>query len=450
VKKLLNKLNFEQRLLLLILLSTLPQTGILFSWLYTSKSSSLQWTIACLVVLLLVVGVSVLYQQVVHPLRTISNLLASLREEDFSTRAKGANPDDALGQVFLEINTLSSILQEQRLGALEATSLLRTVMEEIDVAVFTFDHEQRLKLVNRTGQKLLGQPAERLLDRTADELKLAHCLEGEPVRTLQGAFPGGLGRWSMRRSTFWQSGRQRHLLVMADLSRALREEERQAWQRLVRVLGHEINNSLTPIKSISGSLSGILGKEQLPLDWREDLTQGLSVIASRAEALARFMAAYTRLARLPIPKLQPVDLAPWLQRLVGMEVRLPIALKPGPDVIVNADSDQLEQLVINLLRNAVDATLEAQNNPVDRADGPPVTVAWKKTARQVQLEICDSGPGLANAANLFVPFFTTKQGGSGIGLVLSRQIAEAHGGTLTLENRTDAGGCVARLILPLT
>ena len=448
MKKLLNKLGFERKFLLLILLCILPQTAILFSLLYTSKSSSLRWTLAILVVLLLVLGVSLLYQQVVHPLRTISNLLASLREEDFSTRARGASPDDALGQVFLEINTLSSILQEQRLGALEATSLLRTVMEEIDVAVFTFDHEQRLKLVNRTGQKLLGQPAERLMDRTAEDLKMAHCLEGEPVRTLQEAFPGGLGRWSMRRSTFWQSGRQRHLLVMADLSRALREEERQAWQRLVRVLGHEINNSLTPIKSISGSLSGILGREQLPLDWKEDLTQGLGVIAARAEALARFMAAYTRLARLPTPKLQPVELAPWVRRLIGMEVRLPIALKPSPDVIVNADSDQLEQLVINLLRNAVDAALETQTHPVDRAD-EPVTVGWKKAARQVQLEIHDTGPGLANASNLFVPFFTTKQGGSGIGLVLSRQIAEAHGGTLTLENRTDASGCIARLILPL-
>ena len=404
---------------------------------YTPK---VQWTLTVLIVSFWWGAAHALRQRVRFPLQTIANLLAALGEGDYSIRARGARRDDVLGDVLLEINSLGETLREQRLGVLEATALLRNVMAEIDVAIFAFDASGRLRLVNRAGERLLARPAERLLGLSAGDLGLAECLRGEPARTIQLTFPGGVGRWGVRRSTFRERGVAHQLLVLSDLSQALREEERLAWQRLVRVLGHELNNSLTPIKSVAGSLESLLTRAPRPADWEDDMQRGLSIIASRSEALSRFMQAYARLARLPPPRFQPVDVGTWVRRVVGLETRLPVRLEPGPQLTIEADKDQLEQLLINLLRNAVDAALET---------GGGVEVGWTKTFAYLELWVRDEGPGLSNTTNLFVPFFTTKPGGSGIGLVLCRQIAEAHSGALTLENRRDGPGCEARLRLPL-
>ena len=385
-----------------------------------------------------------LREQVVRPLQTVSNLLAALREGDYSIRARGAGYDDALGEVLVEVNALGATLREQRLGALEATALLRAVMSEIDVAVFAFDAGERLRLVNRAGERLLGQKAARLLGRRAEELGLRECLNagggGDGRQTLQLSFPGGAGRWGVVRSAFRQRGTPHRLLVLTDLSRALREEESQAWQRIVRVLGHELNNSLAPIKSLAGSLSTLIERAPRPDDWELDARRGLDIIAARADALSRFMASYALLARLPPPRRRAVELGPLVRRVASLEPRLRVRLEPGPEVRVEADADQLEQLLINLLRNGVDAALET---------GGGVAVGWRRNGTHLEVWVEDEGPGLADTASLFVPFFTTKQGGTGVGLVLSRQIAEAHGGTLTLENRRDARGVTARLRLPL-
>jgi nitrogen fixation/metabolism regulation signal transduction histidine kinase len=434
------RLKYETRLTLLTLAGGLPAVALAVVLLWTSGLDPKLRGLLAVLVLALWWGFALAVRvRVVHPLRTLSNLLATLREEDFSFRARGGRPDDALGEAMREANALSETLREQRLGALEATALLRTVMAEIDVAIFTFDSDDRLRLINRAGERLLGRPAERLLGCHAGEIGLAECLEEGPPRTISKAFAGGVGRWSIRSSAFRERGLRHRLLVVQDLTRTLREEELEAWKRLVRVLGHELNNSLAPIKSIAGSLKALLGREVPPPDWKEDAGRGLTVIAGRAEALSRFLEAYSRLAKLPPPKRRAVDVAEWIHRVAALETRLPVRVTPGASFGIEGDGDQLDQLLINLVRNAVDAALTT---------GGAVEIVWRKDGSHVEVAVRDEGPGLANTANLFVPFFTTKPGGSGIGLVLSRQIAEAHGGTLTLENRQPGPGCVALLRLP--
>lgn len=438
----LRRLTYDRQVFVLALIAGLPGvvTSLVILWTddYTPK---VQWTLTVLIVGVLLAAAGTLRNRVVLPLQTISNLLAAMREDDFSIRGRPADAEDPLGAVLLEVNELAETLHEQRLGAVEATALLRTVMEQIDVAVFAFDPAQRLRIVNRTGERLMGRNVEQLLGRTAGELAVTDWFSDAP-RVVDLSLPGGAtGRWEVRRTTFRLGGLPHDLLVLSDVSRPLREQERQAWQRLIRVIGHELGNSLAPIKSIAGSLETLLQRHPLPADWRDDMTRGLQIIASRTESLSRFTAAYARLARLPAPIVAPVVLKPLLQRVAGFETRVPVLMRPGPDITVNADGDQLEQLFINLIRNAADASLEV--------GGSPVTVGWRRTRHGADIWVEDTGPGLANTNNLFVPFFTTKPGGSGIGLVLCRQIAEAHDGSLKLENRADGRGARATLTLPV-
>jgi two-component system, NtrC family, nitrogen regulation sensor histidine kinase NtrY len=397
-------------------------------------SVKVRWTLSALIGLAGVIFLSSVREQIASPLRTLANLLEAMREGDYSIRARSGSTFSALDEVHEQINAMGATLQEQRLGALEATALLRKVMEEINVAIFAFDNESKLRLANKAAAALMRLPMERLLTSTAQELDLEDCLRGN-VPTLTRTFPGGSGRWGVSCSGFREGGVPHTLLVLTDLTRPLREEELQAWQRLVRVLGHELNNSLAPIKSIAGSLNSILDREPLPEDWREDMRHGLNIVGSRAESLQRFLSAYTRLAKLPRPTLSVVSIEPLVRRAAALELRAKVLVAPGPDVQVEADPDQIEQVLINLIKNAVEA-------------GAPVEVSWQRGV-QLEISVRDSGPGLANTANLFVPFFTTKPGGSGIGLVLCRQIAEAHGGNLELRNAQDGPGCIAKLSLPL-
>jgi PAS domain S-box-containing protein len=428
------RLSLERRLQWTVLLGALPLLVLALVLLFPRSAKIQVWIwILALGFAAFVVWRAALHvhARVLHPLQTLSNLLAALREGDYSFRARVEGPKDALGQVFGELNTLSELLQQQRLRAIEATALLRAVMAEIDVAVFAFDSSGALRLANRAAEQLLGRPAEGLLGSTAAELGLDTALacEGE---LLDISFPGREGRFEVRRAEFRQGGHPHHLLVLSDLTRTLRQEERQAWQRIIRVLGHEINNSLAPIQSLTSSIGTFL--ERRGEDWEQDARQGLSIIHSRAQSLGRFMDAYTRLARLPVPSKRNTPIDPLVQKVVSLETRALVAIQAGPPSEVFLDPDQLEQALINLLRNAVEA-------------GGPVTMGWRIESGWLEFSIEDSGPGLPEGGNLFVPFFTTKPAGTGIGLVLSRQIAEGHGGSLFLENRAQ-GGARARLRVP--
>lgn len=386
-----------------------------------------------------------LQEQTTRPLQTLANVVGSLREEDYSFRARNASPEDALGELSLEVNALADMLSDQRVRAVEATALLQRVVDEIDAPLFAFDPASALRLVNPAGEHLLRQTKSRALGRTAAELGLQPCLATDNETLVELNLNDSQARWLLRRSSFRQHGVPHTLVVLSDVSRALREEERRAWQRLIRVLGHELSNSLAPIKSIAGSLNSRVSVTAMDPEVRSDLQRGLEIIEARSAALHRFLEAYRRLAQMPTPALREIALSPLIARAAGLETRIKVCVEPGPDIAFQADPDQLEQMLINLVRNAADAVLE---NATDSTEARVVVARWEADADDVILTIEDNGPGLLNPANVFTPFYTTKPNGSGVGLVLSRQIAEAHGGRIEISNRLNRRGCKVKVVLP--
>lgn len=440
------RLPYEDKVVLLAALGGVPAfiCALLFVW-FWDQPAYVKGTVVIAITLPWVALAVAARNRVVRSLQTLSNILAGFREGDFSIRGRGGSANDALSEVMFEVNGLADLLRAQRLGAVEATALLHRVMDVIQVAVFTFDPQNRLRFLNRAGRELLAKPESELLGRTAAELGLEECIASTGERTLELRFPAAAGRWGLSTTLFREEGLQHRLLAVQDLTRALREEEVSTWKRLVRVLGHELNNSLTPIKSIAGSIQSLVRREPPAPDWKNDALDGLNIIANRADALSRFLGQYAQFARLPSPTFGPVDIASLVRHVAALETRLPVAVEAGPELRIIADGDQLEQVLINLIRNAVDAVVET---------GGGVNVRWSiaggsATREHLVLQVLDEGLGIANPGNLFVPFFTTKPGGSGIGLLLCRQIAEAHGGHLTLTNRSDRPGCEATLEIPL-
>jgi len=456
------RLSFEAKLRIFCALLCLPAMGFLTGLLAMAHfSTAAIVSILTIAALSLLLAIATFMDQVIRPLQTLANVVAALREEDYSFRARGAKRDDPFGDLAIEINALADMHQSQRMGALEAAALFRRVIAELDAPVLAFDQGKILRLVNPAAERVFALNAARDLGRTAKELKLEMLLdqpdEGVILLDLQSQPARTPSRWMVRRSEFRQRGVPHTLLLLSDVSSALREEERIAWRRLIRVLGHEISNSLAPIKSIAGSLrsrlpqgnvgSGAEGNGFLP-----DFDRGLGVIESRAESLNRFVQAYRQLAQLPAPAMRRVPVGPLLERVASLETRLEIALAAAPQVEVFVDADQMEQLLINLVRNGVEAACSAREDAVAAGlpyDEPAVTMRSELQGDSLSVVIEDNGPGLTNPANLFVPFYTTKKSGSGVGLVLARQIAEAHGGTLELRNRADAHGCEAELRIPL-
>ncbi|HLJ91523.1 MAG TPA: ATP-binding protein [Candidatus Angelobacter sp.] len=436
--------RFEIGLLISVLAAGIPGTilSLLLLW---SGSYALDHKIeATFLVLLLWTGLSFSARgNVIQALRSLSNVVLSLKEDNFSFRAIRGLPGDAFGELAIEINELATAIETERRGALEAASLLQKVITEVDAVIFAVSASGEVKLLNRSAAAFLGNTELKVLHRTADELGIQDLVNGPPSETISRFHFGVEKRWFIARSQFRQQGLPLTLVMLSEVSEALRATERLAWQRLVRVLSHEINNSLAPIKSISRTLSR-LSDQKLAEPERENFKYGLEVIGSRAESLNRFLQSYAQLTRLPIISKQTVVLTDLLTRVVAFEHRIEIETA-GPEVVLIADQDQLEQVLINLCKNSVEAVLSRQVVPL-----PPssVVICWSVRGKDLLLQVRDKGVGVLDVSNLFVPFYTTKEHGTGIGLALSRQIIESHGGTLMIRNREDGCGCEAEIKIP--
>lgn len=443
------RLSFEKRLRLWLYLLGLP--AFVFCWLLLSQHS-VEISIQCIVLLVFVAGwafaVSLLTEQITRPLQTLSNVVAALREDDYSFRARGGRRDDAMGDLALEINALATMLQNQRANALEAMALLERVMSSMQSPVLAFDPQNRLRLLNAAAERAFGLRTQTALRHSAEKLQLSYLLDTNDDDLISLGDRHQAARWVVKRTSFRLRGVPHTLLVLSDVSAALREEERVAWERLIRVLGHEINNSLTPIKSIAGSLRARLASLRAADNSDRDFDSGLEVIENRAESLNRFLQAYRQLMGLPAPKLAPVSLAALIDRVARLENRVNVTIARAEDITLRVDADHIQQALINLTRNAAEAAL----SPDATGDDPPaIKIEWECTANEVVITVTDNGTGLTNAGNLFVPFYTTKPSGTGIGLVLAQQIAQAHRGSVQLANRSDGViGCRAQLKLPLS
>jgi len=377
-------------------------------------------------------------ESVTVPLRGLTTVVEALRVGDHSIRGRGARPGETMGELVLEVNLLADAMRAEHLRALEATALLEELLRSVDVAVLALDGRGVLRLLNPAAAQLLGAPAASLLGRSAAELGLLDLVPDEPGTRLVESVAGHAGRWQVTHGTYREGGLAQHLLVVTDIRRTLREEERAAWQRLLRVMGHEVKNSLAPIRSIAGTIRSIVSRELPEGSRREDVLEGLKVVEERSGALDRFLAQYRRLAHVPPPHPTRTEVAALLRRVAALAPS-PVTVHADDRLTAVLDADLIEQALVNLLRNAVEAA---------GPDGD-VELEAEVIGPSLVVRVLDDGPGISNADNLFVPFFTTKPGGSGIGLVLSRQIAELHGGTLALQDRQGRHGAMAMLEIPL-
>lgn len=430
-------------LVVLVSLVNLPAVAAAVFLLFAADlSPAARFSLAALTVASAAVANFLAVRRISFSLSTVANVLRALQEGDYSMRMASNAKHAVLGSVFGEVNALCDKLREERLHIFESRILLRKVLREIDVAVFVFDDETKLELLNEAGERYLGMQASAALRQDARTLGLDECIEGATPRVLTHTSAGGAQRWELRRGGFREGGVPHQLLLLSDITRTLHNEERLAWLRIIRTLRHEINNSLAPISSIAESLLALLTKDPRPEHWEEDLCRGVEIIAGRSESLHTFIEAYSKIAQLPEPCLAPMGVRDWIGHTVALESNAsgPIALHEGPDVTIRADQGQLEHLLINLVRNALEA---------GSGKNEGVAVGWSVVDDWLHVWVDDAGEGVANPVDCFTPLFSTKPGGEGIGLSLSRQIAEAHGGTLSLENHADGPGCRASLRLPM-
>lgn len=343
----------------------------------------------------------------------------------------------SLEGLVMQANGIAETLSTQRRGSAEAAALVETILAEMDAAVFAFAPNRTCTWCNRAGAELLGRADGRVRGRHARSLGLASALTGPVPRVVHLAWLGEARAFELRRTRFRRLGRESQLLFLSDVTRTLRRQEDLAWMKMVGVLRHEVSNAVAPIRSASESLlSDLAADRALGAD---DLRPSLELIHRQSRALDRMIKSYRDVTNLPPPRMAAVELGELMGQLRQVFADHAFEVQDGPSVQLQGDGDQLQQMMINLIKNAIEAT-DNQGR---------VVLLWTLDSTGVEISVEDDGPGLLDGAQVFVPFFSTKKGGSGVGLLVARRIADAHGGSLELRNRDRQQGCIARVTLPL-
>ncbi|HBN13870.1 MAG: hypothetical protein CMQ46_03405 [Gammaproteobacteria bacterium] len=399
--------------------------------------------VAVLSFFLSVFSVTTVWRMAQYHFQSVHNLLDAIVCGDYSFRGAHEQSSGAYGELIKTINALAVTIQRQRMQSQESQVLIRKVLEQIDVAILSWDESHQIHLINPAAKSLIGvsseaetiqQPSEEVcaLIVTLEQLKV-----GE-MHLKDMTIGNERGRYRIRLERFITDGDTHYLVFLTNVSSILRSEERRAWRNLVRVLSHEINNSLAPLRSFSRALSSQIDKREADAELKQELLDGLNVIGNRADSLISFVQSYHKVARLPEPSRQKHDFRELVVNLADLFSDNHIVVD-GQSITVSLDVAQIEQVMINLIKNAIEAG----------SDLEPIEINWRRVGNTLAVNVLDSGPGIHNADNLFTPFYTTKPKGSGIGLVFSQQVVEAHGGHLDISNRDDATGCRASFTLPI-
>lgn len=432
------KKSLEYQLALVVAAVTIFLAAIIFLLIFFGDYSWLLIiTIFLAVILSGCMGVVFVNRSIKNYLLTLANLVEGIRHNDFSFRLSLVDKSGATEELSREINLLVESLQQKQLAYVESNIALDKLIEQIDIPVLVIDASGAVKNSNHFAAKLFNYEREEVIGLSVEQLKIEAFLKLSSGTIIEHQFPTQGGRWEIKSKVILSSGKKYQLLVISDISRALRLEERNAWSRIVRVIGHELNNSLTSISSLAETLLLQLNR-QAESTKLSNVDKGLKMIVERGESLQRFMNAYASIAKLPPPSFDDIRLQELLRKVTSLYSDR-VVLEDGKDMVLCGDPDQLQAALINLIKNALEVEAEFSE----------VVVRSNSKYQGVAIQIIDNGPGVANLENLFVPFYTTKNDGSGIGLILSREIAEAHGGSLNLFNRADSSGSIAEIWLPI-
>jgi two-component system nitrogen regulation sensor histidine kinase NtrY len=442
--------SLERRFSWLIIASLLP-TLVLFiamgiAWDFTLLAWS---TIGLLLGIIYSCLVIALYRLVITPFYSLTSLTEALKMEDYTLRAKSPFSQGIVAKLFGELSSLSQNLQVSKTRYDQQMFLLYGLIEQLESPVLVLNQDDQLQHANPAVSLLFSVPWQTLKQSPAQKLGL---------KKLNGFWgfdennPLNIGKkWQIRQSEYKENNNNYQLLMLNNISQELQKNEQQAWQNIIRILNHEVRNSLTPISALSQNLL------DMPDLSAEQCQQAIKIIDNRSNNLLAFIDSYSDLAKLPLPNAQQFDLAELLHDIGNLVQQ--VTIKLSSPLIIKADKGQLEQVLLNLIKNAKEAQLSKTkiNKDVEQESetNKDIEVHVLKSEKQVVIKVLDQGCGIANTANLFIPFYTTKETGSGIGLALSRQIIANHQGELTLTNRTDiaditdATGAVATIVLPL-
>jgi two-component system nitrogen regulation sensor histidine kinase NtrY len=369
-------------------------------------------------------------------IRALTGTVAGYRDGDFSFSISWDRYGDLVELVNAH-NELGQALREQRLSLVQRELLLDTMVQNTPVAMLLLDASRRVVLGNLAARRMLGD-GRRLEGRALEELLgEAPPAVGEAfARGADGMFTVGdedhEDIYHLARRMFRLNGRPHELILLRQMTAELRRQEVQTWKKVIRVISHELNNSLAPIASLAHSGAELLRRGQL-----EKLPVALATIEERTRHLEGFLRDYARFAKLPAPRDEPVHLAGFIEKL---RTQVPFGIEGVvPDEVLRFDPAQVEQAMLNLLKNAHES-----GSPPDG-----VSVAVRRIADGWRIDVLDRGTGMNEAvlANALLPFYSTKRSGTGLGLALAREIAEAHGGRIALLNRKDGGLCVS-MVLP--